>query len=163
MSMTSILIAYFSHSGNTQVVANHIQATLGGDLFRIAAVDPYPRDYDAVVDVAGKEQKRGARPKLAGKVAGVGSYDVVFLGYPNWWSTMPMAVFSFLEAHNLSGKKIAPFCTHEGSGLGRSVRDLKGACPQSVVLEGLAIRGGIVRTAQKDVLSWLERIGLKGR
>ena len=132
----------------------------GGDVFRITTVDPYPVDYNAVVEVARREQKNGSRPKLSNDIADVESYDVVFLGYPDWWATMPMAVFSFLEKHGFSGTRIAPFCTHEGSGLGRSVRDLGKACPQAVVLEGLAIRGGQVRTAQQDVAAWLNKIGI---
>ncbi len=133
---------------------------MGGDVFRIATVDSYPVDYDAVVEVARREQKNGTRPKLSNDITDAGAYDVVFLGYPNWWGTMPMAVFSFLERHGFSGKKIASFCTHEGSGLGRSVRDLKEACPRSVVLDGLAIRGGDAKSAKRDVAAWLTRIGL---
>jgi flavodoxin len=158
--MQSMLIAYFSHSGNTQAVASQIREIAGGDVFRISAVDPYPVAYDAVVEVARREQKNGSRPQLTDQVANMGSYGVVVVGYPNWWSTMPMAVFSFLEQHDLSGKKISPFCTHEGSALGRSLRDMKELCPRSVVLEGLAIRGGQVRTAAKDAAEWLRRIKL---
>jgi flavodoxin len=156
----SVLIACFSHSGNAQVVANQIKEIVGGEVFRIATVDPYPVDFDAVVEVARREQKNGSRPKLSNDSADVTSYDVVFLGYPNWWGTMPMPVFSFMEKHGFSGRKIAPFCSHEGSSLGRSVRDLKGACPQSVVLDGLAIRGGHAKMAKKDVATWLTRIGI---
>ena len=158
MTDTPILIAYFSHSGNTQVIANQIHESVGGDVFRIATVDPYPKDYDTVVDVAKREQKNGSRPKLSNHVSNMESYDVVFVGYPNWWSTMPMAVFSFLEQYDFSGKKIAPFCTHEGSALGRSVQDIRKLCPQSVILDGLAIRGGNVAAAKKDVRAWLKNI-----
>ena len=118
MTDASVLIAYFSHSGNTQVIANHIKEIVGGDVFRIATVDPYPGDYKAVVEVARREQKNGARPKLSNQVTNMKSYDVVFVGYPNWWGWMPMAVFSFLEQHDFSGKNVVPFCTHEGSGSG---------------------------------------------
>jgi flavodoxin len=89
------------------------------------------------------------------------SYDVIFLGYPNWYGTMPMPVFTFLEEYNLSGKTIVPFCTHEGSGLGRSVTDIRKMCPQSTVLEGLAIRGSDVKDAQNEVTGWLRDIGMK--
>ncbi len=156
----AILIAYFSHSGNTQVIANQIHQCAGGDLFRIATIDPYPADYDTVVEAARKELRNGSRPKLSEQVVNIASYGVVFIGYPCWWSTMPMAVFSFLEQHELSGKKIAPFCTHEGSGLGRSVQDIRKLCPQSVIQDGLAVRGGSVAAAKKDVQVWLGRIGM---
>ncbi len=160
MTNESILVAFFSHSGNTQVIANQIHETVGGDAFRIVTVDPYPGDYNAVVDVARREQKSDCRPALAEHVTNMSSYNVVFVGYPNWCSTMPMAVFSFFEKHDFAGKKIIPFCTHGGSALGRSVEDIRKLCPKSVVLDGLAIRGGNVRTAKKDVQAWLERIGL---
>jgi flavodoxin len=132
----------------------------GGDVFRIATVDPYPVDYDAVVEAAGREKKNGSRPELSSQVADMSSYGIVFVGYPNWWSTMPMAVFSFLERYDFSGKMIVPFCTHEGSAMGRSVQDLGKLCPKSVILDGLAIRGGKVTTAKKDIAAWLDRIGV---
>lgn len=154
------LVAYFSHSGNTQVIANEIQEAVGGDIFQIKTVDPYPTDYNAVVDQAKKEQQDNYRPKLATKVENMDSYDVIFVGYPNWWGTMPMAVFTFLEEYNLSGKTIIPFCTHEGSGLGRSVTDIKKLCPQSTIEDGLAIRGKNVKNAKEDVSEWLRKLGM---
>jgi flavodoxin len=159
MPTESVLVAFFSHSGNTRVIANQIHETVGGDVFRIVTVDPYPGDYNAVVDSAGREQKSNSRPALAEQVANMDPYDVVFVGYPIWWSTMPMAVFSFLEKHDFRGKKIVPFCTHEGSAWGRSIKDIGKICPEAVVLDGLAVRGGNVRTAKKEVQAWLERIG----
>lgn len=155
-----ILVAYFSHSGNTREIANQIHENVGGDIFEIVTVDPYPTDYDAVVDQAKQEQEDDYRPKLATEVEAMDSYDVVFIGYPNWWGTMPMPVFSFLEEHDFSGKTIIPFCTHEGSGLGRSVEDITELCPQSTILDGLAIRGSSVETAQDDVSEWLSEIGM---
>ena len=153
-----ILVAYFSYSGNTKVIADQIHENVGGDIFEIKTVDPYPTDYNAVVDQAKKEQEDNYRPKLATKVDNIDSYDVIFVGYPNWWGTMPMAVFSFLEQYNLSGKTIVPFCTHEGSALGRSVEDIKKTCPQSTILDGLAIRGKNVKNANKDVSEWLVKL-----
>jgi flavodoxin len=136
----NILVAYFSHTGNTRVIANQIHENVGGDIFEIVTVDPYPDDYNACVDKAKQEQDDNSRPELATKVENMDSYDVVFVGYPNWWGTMPMAVFTFLEEYDFSGKTIVPFCTHEGSGLGRSVEDIKELCPQSTILEGLQSR-----------------------
>jgi flavodoxin len=91
------------------------------------------------------------------------SYDRIFLGYPNWWGTMPMPVFTFLEEYDLAGKTIVSFCTHEGSGLGRSVADVRRTCPKSTVLEGLAIRGGDVKTARDEVAGWLRDIEMNAK
>jgi flavodoxin len=168
------LIAYFSRPGNnyvggtimnlpvgnTEVVAKKIQIITGGTLFRIDPVKPYPADYTETTDVAKEELRTGARPKLNGHPETIASSDTVFLGYPNWWGTMPMPVCTFLEEYDLSGKTIAPFCTHEGSGLGRSIGDIKKMCPDATVLEGLAIRGGDVGNAQDAVAGWLRRIGM---
>ena len=157
-----VLVAYFSHSGNTREIANQIQGSLGGDIFRIEAVKPYPDDYDAVVERAGQELHSGYRPALKARIEDIRSYDLVFVGYPNWWGTIPAPVRVFLTEDDLSGKIIAPFCTHEGSGLGRSVADIARLCPKSALLEGLAIRGSTVKTAQGKVSEWLRQIGILG-
>lgn len=163
------LIAYYSRTGNnivggrienlqegnTDVVARMIQKITGGDLFRIDTVKTYPEDYMETTEVAKKELNEDFRPELTSHLDNVDSYDVVFLGYPNWWGTMPMAVFTFLEEYDFTGKTIIPFCTHEGSGLGRSESDIAKLCPQSNVLDGLAIRGGDVKNAENSVSKWL--------
>lgn len=159
-SSEKILIAYFSHSGNTGVIANQICEFVGGDIFEIETVNVYPTNYNAVVKVAGQEQKSNHRPELKAKVQNLDSYEVIFVGYPNWWGTMPMAVFTFLEEYDFSRKTIIPFCTHEGSGLGRSAKDIANLCPQSKVLDGLAIRGSSVRNAKKVVSEWLDKLGM---
>lgn len=156
-----ILVTYFSHSGNTRVIANRIHESVGGDAFEIVAVDPYPRDYDAVVEQARKELDEDYRPQLKTKVENMGSYNVIFVGYPNWWGTIPMPVATFLSEYDFSGKTIVPFCTNEGSGMGRSVSDIKELCQQSTVLDGLPIRGSYVRNAQNEVSGWLRKIGMK--
>ena len=155
-----ILVAYFSHSGNTEVVANNIKETVGDDIFEIKTVEPYPNEYNLVVDKAKKEQDNDYRPKLKADVQDMDSYDVFFVGYPNWWGTMPMAVFKFLEEYDFSEKTIVPFCTHEGSGLGRSEKDIAQLCPESTVLNGLAIYGSQVNSAKKDVAKWLSTLGM---
>ncbi|VVB62811.1 NAD(P)H dehydrogenase (quinone) [uncultured archaeon] len=155
-----ILVAYFSHTGNTREIANQIHEKVGGDIFEIVTVDPYPDDYSACVDKAKQEQDGNYRPELATKVEKMDSYDVVFVGYPNWWGTMPMAVFTFLEEYDLSGKTVIPFCTHEGSGLGKSVEAIKNLCPQSNILDGLEVRGSRVKNAQNEVSQWLDKIGM---
>ncbi len=156
----NILAAYFSHSGNTREIANQIHECVGGDIFEIVTVDPYPDDYDTVVDQARQEQEDDYRPELATEVEHMDSYNVVFIGYPNWWGTMPMAVFTFLEGYDFSGKTIVPYCTHEGSRLGRSVKDITKLSSQSTILDGLAVRGGDVKNAQNEVSEWLREIGM---
>ncbi|WXG42255.1 MAG: flavodoxin [Candidatus Freyarchaeum deiterrae] len=156
----NILVAYFSHSGNTRVIATQIHESVGGDIFEIVSVDPYPSDYDEVVEQARKELREEYRPKLKTKVENMKSYNVVFIGHPNWWGTIPMPVATFLSEYDFSGKTIVPFCTHEGSRQGRSVTDIKKLCPQSTILDGLAVRGGDVKNAQNEVSKWLRKIGM---
>lgn len=155
-----ILVAYFSFSGNTKVIADKIHKNVGGNIFEIKSVDKYPTDYDALLNQAKKEQKENYRPKLETKVDNIDSYDVIFIGYPIWWGTLPMSVFSFLEQTNLSGKTIVPFSTNDGSGLGTSIDDIKKTCQQSTILEGLAIPGKSVNNADKDILDWLKKIDI---
>jgi len=167
-----VLIAFFSRPGknyvngniadlpvgNTEIVAKKILEITGGDLFRIESVDMYPSDYEACTEIAKRELNSSARPKLARRLEGTDTYDVIFLGFPNWWGTMPMPVFTFLEENDLSGKTIVPFCTHEGSGMGRSVTDIKKMCPRSTVLNGLAIRGGEAKNSLKEIEEWTHNV-----
>ena len=174
MNNSKSLIAYFSRKGNnyaggsivhlqignTEILAKKIQEMTGGDLFKIETVKLYPEDYTETTQVAQDELRKKARPELAEKVINMDSYDTVYLGYPNWWGTMPMAVCTFLESYDFSGKTIIPFCTHEGSGIGSSERDIVKCCPNAKVLSGLAVRGGSVGTADKDIEGWLKKFGL---
>ena len=171
------LIAYFSRPGNnyvngsivnlpvgnTEIVAKMIQEMTRGDLLHIEAVHAYPVDYTETTEVAQKELRAKARPKLTSHLETFASYTTIFLGYPNWWGTMPMPVYTFLEEYDFSKKTLAPFCTHEGSGLGHSVADIRKMCPQSTVLDGLAIRGGEVKNAQDEVSGWLRDIGVTAK
>jgi flavodoxin len=168
------LVAYFSRPGknyvngtivdlavgNTEVVAKQIHELTGGDLFHIEPVNAYPREYTETTEVAQQELRTHARPALAGHLETITSYELIFLGYPNWWNTMPMPVFTFLSEYDFAGKTIVPFCTHEGSGLGRSAADIRKTCPQSTVLEGLAVRGGDVKKAQDEISGWLSGLGM---
>ena len=156
--MKKILVAYFSRTGNTREIADQIHKIVGGDVFEIQPVKPYPNDYDECVEQAKQELKEGYRPRLKTIVKNIESYDVVFIGYPCWWSTIPAPVVTFLSKYALSGKTVVPFCTHEGSGLGRSVADISKLCPKSTLLESLAIRGSYVKTAQIEVSVWLQKI-----
>lgn len=159
-SAKKILVAYFSHSGNTHEIANQIRKNVGSSIFEIVTVDPYPSDYDEVVEQARKELREEYRPELKTKVEDMESYNVVFIGYPNWWGTIPRPVATFLSEYDFSGKTIVPFCTHEGSRLGRSVTDITRLCPQSTILDSLAVRGRNVKNAQNEVSSWLRKIGV---
>jgi flavodoxin len=168
------LIAYYSRKGqnyvsgrivdlkvgNTEVVANMIHKITGGDMFHIESVTAYPNDYTEATEVAKNELRAKARPKLTGHVENMGTYDVIFLGYPNWWGTMPMPVYTFLESHDFSGKTIVPFCTHEGSGMGHSEQDIAKACPKATVRKGIAIHGTNASSAGSDVSSWIDELSI---
>jgi flavodoxin len=161
MGSKKILVAYFSHSGNTREIANKIHKSVGGDIFEVQAVKPYPNDYDAVVKQARQELDSGYKPALETKIENIKSYDLVFIGYPIWWSTFPAPVKTFLSEYDFSGKIIVPFCTHEGSGLGRSATDISKLCPKSTLLDGVAIWGRDVKTAQNKVSEWLRELGME--
>ena len=153
-----ILVAYFSHSGNTRAVAYDICKKVDGESFEIQTVKHYPGDYNTVVDQAKREQKADYRPELKSKLKNINQYEVIFIGYPNWWGTYPQAVKVFLSQYNFSGKTIIPFCTHEGSELGRSVEDLKKMCPKSHIFEGLAIRGSSAHNSDDRIETWLKKM-----
>jgi len=155
-----ILVAYFSHSGTTRRAAERIGTFLKADLLEIATVDRYPQEYSAVVEQAKKEQRSNFRPRLATRIGAIEKYGTLILGFPSWWGTAPMAVFTFLEARDLAGKKILPFCANEGSGLGSSIGDIKRACPRATVLPGLSIRGSGIASSWGAVEAWL-RANLK--
>lgn len=165
------LIAYFSHAGqnyvsgklvdltvgNTERAARMVRQYTGGALFHIRRDIPYPYDYKETVAAARKEKADKARPTLERQLDSVAPYDVVFLGYPNWCGTMPMAVWTFLESHDFSGKLIKPFCTHEGSGWGSSLQDLHRLCPTATIGQGLTLFGTTILDAEDDVRRWLRQ------
>jgi len=157
-----VLVLFFSHSGNTRSLAEMIHHQAGGDLVEIKTTLPYPQDYDTVVDQAKREQQQNFRPQLSTYIDDLNEFSTIFIGYPNWWGTMPMALFTFFESHNFSGKKLIPFCTHEGSALGRSVTDMQQLAPQATILEGLAIRGRSVhdRSTRTDIADWLAKLNV---
>jgi len=155
---TKTLVAYFSRTGNTREIANQIHEKFGGDIFKIQTVNPYPSNYNECVEQAKQELEKGYRPELKTMVKNIESYDVVFIGYPIWWGTMPMAVATFLSEYDLSGKTIVPFCTHEGSGLGRSDKDITKLCPKSTILDGIAVWGRDAKTAQNEVSERLREL-----
>ncbi len=172
MNTKKILVAFFSRTGenyavghieqgNTHIVAEMIASATGGTLFRIEPATPYPDDYRACTEVAQREKRSKARPALVGDIAAE-EFDVIFLGYPNWWGDLPMCIYTFLEQHDWQGKVVIPFCTHEGSGLSDTENRLRTACRGASVLNGLAVRGFVAQNerekARKLVLEWLKQL-----
>lgn len=169
MEVSNRLIAFYSRAdenyvngtiqtlktGNTKIVADMMKELTGADVFQIEQAQPYAKDYNECIAQAQADQRRDARPELKEYPETLDGYDVIYLGYPNYWSTMPMAVFTFLEHFNWEGKIIRPFCTHEGSGLGSSINDIKSLCPGASVEKGLAIRGGSAGQAKQKISAWI--------
>ena len=164
------LVAFFSRAdenysvgynkkGNTHIVAEMIAAETEADMFHIETVNPYPANYNECIEVAKREKQSKARPEIKGDVR-VEDYDVIFLGYPNWWGEMPMAVYTFIEKHNWQNKIVIPFCTHEGSGLSGTERRIQSACEGATVMKGIAIRGYTAQneqeTTRKTVQTWIK-------
>jgi flavodoxin len=172
--MSKTLIAYFSHAGqnyshgsirnlsvgNTEVVAKKIHALIESDLFYIDTVQKYPDDHMQKIEIAKKEFNEGARPELNARVENMEEYDTVIVAFPNWWTTMPMAVFTFLESYDFTDKKVCPLITHGGSGFSNSLSDIRKLCPGADITDGLAVIGDDAATCDKDVERWLKGIGL---
>lgn len=168
--MLKVLIAYYSRAGenyfggdlkviekgNTEVVAEKIKKFTNGDLFEIKQLKPYSDDYNVCINEAKDDKERGARPELVDYLDSIDKYDTIYLGYPNYWGTCPMAVFTFLDKYNFKGKTIKPFCTHEGSGLGNSQNDLRNYLKQANVKDGLAIQGTYVSDSDKKIEGWID-------
>ena len=184
-AQSSLLVAYFSYAenaalpddvdasasasiqpwngaltGNTGVVADMIAQATGADLFSIRTVEQYPDTYDATLDQGQQEQSEGARPELATHLENLDSYDTIFLGFPNWWGDMPMAVYTFLDEVDLSGKTVIPFVTSGGSGFSNTISTIQQMEPQATVQEGLSIGASSATGAQQQVESWLSELGL---
>lgn len=154
------LVVYFSWSGNTENVAKSIQRQTDSDIFEIVPATPYSDDYDIVVDLAQEEQRKDARPAISGSIENLGQYDVIYVGFPNWWGDMPMILYTFFDAYDLSGKTVALFCTSGGSGLSNTVNEVKSLEPNAVVTEGLHIGSGSSSNPDSAVSEWLHDIGL---
>ena len=184
-AQSSLLVAYFSYAehaalpddvdasasariqpwngaltGNTGVVADMIAQATGADLFSIRTVEQYPNTDDATLDQGQQEQSDGARPELATHLENLDSYDTIFLGFPNWWGDMPMAVYTFLDEVDLSGKTVIPFVTSGGSGFSNTISTIQQMEPQATVQEGLSIGASSATGAQQQVESWLSELGL---
>ena len=163
------LVVFFSHAGenysvgnievgNTKIVADYISEITGADQFEIIAEKNYDMPYMDLIKVAQDEAKAGELPAYKGDVD-VTPYDVIFIGGPIWWGTYPQVMFTFFKDHDLSGKTVIPFTTHEGSGLASTVRDVKKAWPKATVKDGFAIYGHEVRSGKAKVEKWLKGLG----
>ena len=159
-SHKKMLVAYFSHTGNTRTIAQMIKDATGADIFEIVPVEPYPAEHSVVLEQSKQELKADYRPELKSAVPDFAPYDVVFVGSPNWWSTITPPVMTFLSSCDFKGKTIVPFMTHGGGGMGKSIEDVKRLAPGATVLEGRAFRGDAVADAGEDVRAWLRELRL---
>ena len=172
--MAKTLIAFFSRSdenyfggamryvkvGNTEIVAGIMKELTGADTFKIEMKNPYSPVYMTCIEEAKKDLRAKARPELVSIPESIDEYDFIVLAYPNYWGTMPMAVFTFLEQFDFSGKTILPLCTNEGSGMGGSERDIKRACSGATVKKGLSIIGSQAADSKSSLQRWLKANGL---
>jgi len=172
--MAKTLIAFFTRAdenyfggamryvkvGNTEIVVNDMKEMIDADTFKIEMKDPYSPVYMTCIDEAKRDLRAKARPELVSMPASIEEYDTIVLAYPNYWGTMPMAVFTFLENFDFSGKTVLPLCTNEGSGMGGSERDIKKTCPGANVKSGLSVTGSEAANAAGRVKKWLAANGL---
>lgn len=168
----AVLIAFYSRAGenyfggahrrvsigNTEKAAKMLADLTGGELYKIEQAHPYSDDYNACTAEAKADLQANARPKVLNLPGDLTAYDEIYLGYPNYWGTMPMAVYTFLENYDFTGKTIHPFCTHEGSGLSHTVQDIRNAAPGAIVTKGLAIHGSSVDGAKNALEKWTQEV-----
>ena len=163
LDSSKVLVVYFSQGGNTQKLAKLISDKVGGDFVRIETVQTYPNpetNYNELADMAKKERDNDERPELKDLDINLDDYDTIFVGYPIWWYTLPMPMYTFFDTYDFSEKTIVPFNTHEGSGDGGTYETIEKFEPNATVLEGLAIRGGDMANDQSSkVDNWLKDLG----
>ena len=150
----TVLVVYFSHTGTTREVAAYLHELVGGDLVELIPVEPYPEGYSAALDPAKQEQRQNARPAIKDSMEGIEQYDVIYLGYPIWWGTVPMIVYTFLESYDFTGKTVVPFATSGGTGIGQSLKDIRKTIPDAYVRDGLLVKNN------DSILPWLQKLGL---
>lgn len=155
-----ILVAYYSWSGNTQELARQIQTLTQADIFEIKPVTPYPEDYSQCVQQAKQEIADHYKPELNGTVKNMEQYDVIFVGSPNWWSTIAPPVATFLTSYHFEGKTVIPFCTHGSGGRANLFIDMAKWCPDCTMLEGFAVNGKLVKESSQEVKEWLKGLGI---
>lgn len=156
--MKKTAIFYFSYSGNTQIVAQKLQALTQGDLFEVTSKHTYPQDYNACINQAKKELQSQFRPVLTHVVPDLASYELILFGFPNWWGTYPMPMASLMDELKFSGQNVAVFCTHEGNGLGQSARDMEKACVNAKSFLSIAIRGSSVDRCDEQLKTWIDKL-----
>ena len=157
---SSILIAYFSWSGHTEQLAEVIHIQVGGDMFVITPKVPYTTDINKLSGQASQELRDNVRPELATHVDDFDKYDVIFVGYPNWWSNAPMPVFTFLEEYDFTGKTVVPFSVYGSSVWGNSISSIKSTLPTATILDGYCVQEHAMQNVNSDVNFWLKKIGI---
>lgn len=150
----TVLVIYFSHTGTTREVAAYLHEFVGGDLVAIVPEEAYPEGYSAALDPAKQEQRDNARPAIKDPPESMDQYEVIYLGYPIWWGTVPMIINTFLESYDFTGKTVVPFATSGGTGIGQSVKDIRSEVPDADVPDGLLVR------SNDAILPWLQGLGL---
>lgn len=160
-SGASRLVVNNKRYGNTEYVANIISEATGGELFAIKTVQTYPTSHMALIDAAKKESEDNARPKLATHIKNLQNYDVVFVGFPNWWYDMPKPLYTFFEEYDFKGKTIIPFCTHGGSRFSDAIKTIREMEKNATVLDGYSISRENVSESKNGILKWLEKIGMR--
>ena len=173
---TKTLVVYFSQPdnvdnstvvingetlGNTQYMAYVIQENTGANIFRIVPETPYPTNHSELVDLAQNEQRNKARPKFKGEIENFAQYDTVFVGYPNWWSDMPMIMYTFFDTYDFSGKTIIPFNTHGGSGFSSTISTIRSLEPNATVQNGKSISRNSIQNAEKEIIDWVKSLGFE--
>ncbi|MDL2264469.1 hypothetical protein LJC31_07450 [Synergistaceae bacterium OttesenSCG-928-I11] len=158
-----ILVAYFSWSGNSRRIASQIHERVGGDLVEIEMTKPYSRSYNTCLEESLRDLQADARPSLKTRISNFDRYEVIFLGYPTWWATIPMPVATFLESYDFSGKTVVPFNSHGGGRLGQTVSAIAKLCPNAAIKGALSISYGGGNTLRQDIESWLQKNGMEVR
>lgn len=147
--------------GNTQYMASVIAENKNADIFRIEPEKPYPTEHSTLVDLASDEQQNKVRPAIKNKIENIDDYDVIFIGYPNWWGDMPMILYTFFESYDLSGKTVIPFNTHGGSGFSNTINTIRELEPNANILNGLSISRNHIQNARQEIVDWVNSLDLR--
>jgi len=150
----TVLVVYFSHTGTTREVSKYLHGIVGGDLIEIEPVNPYPAGYSDALDPAKQEQRDNARPAISNTIDDFDKYETIYLGYPIWWGTTPMIINTFLEYYDFSGKTVMPYATSGGTGISKSIEDIRNEIPDADVRDGLLVK------SNEDISPWLEKLGM---
>lgn len=156
--MNKILIVYYSHSGNTKKIADVIKRKTGGDIFFAIPRPRYPENYEDTLEVSKQQKEKGEFPKLVTKLNNLDAYDYIFIGTPNWWSTMAPPILAFLNTYDLSNKRIIPFITHGGGGIASIIKDMKQICSKSIFLKEFSVSGDDIDGVEYFVENWLSEL-----